>query len=77
MSRMSIPETIPESEFEEGDHEDFELSCSLAYGAVETASRLRLNSDIESISDDVERTYYNPIYEGNPIYETIKTNEVV
>ena len=76
-SRMSIPETIPECEFEEcekDDHEDFELSTSLAYGAVDTvtASRLRLGSDLGSIAEDIERTYNNPIYEGNPIYETIK-----
>ena len=74
---MSIPETIPECELEEcekDDCEDFEISASLAYGAVDsvTASRLRLGSDLGSITEDFEHTYNNPIYEGNPIYETIK-----
>ena len=75
-SHISIPETIPECEFEECDNskDEFELSTSLAYGAVDsvTASRLRLGSDLGSITEDLERTYNNPIYEGNPIYETIK-----
>ena len=73
-SQMTIPETIPECELEECEKDDFELSASLAYGAVDsvTASRLRLGSDLWSIPEDVERTYNNPIYEGNPIYETIK-----
>ena len=75
-SNISIPETIPECEFEECenfDKDEFELSTSLAYGAVDsatvTASRLRLAS---IISEDLEHTYHNPIYESNPIYETIK-----
>ena len=106
-SHISIPETIPECGFEESENfkEDFEVSTSLAYGAVDSAnavarlrlgsdlgsvisgdlehtyhnttsaSRLRLGSDLGSIiseSEDLERTYHNPIYEGNPIYETIK-----
>ena len=78
-SQMTIPETIPECEFEECEKaDDFELSTSLAYGAVDsvTASRLRLGSDIWSIPEDLERTYNNPIYEGNPIYETIKVARV-
>ena len=81
LSRLSIPETIPECDVEEcnnhdekSDREDFEFSTSLAYGAVSSAtlSRLRLESDVESISSDFERMYCNPIYEGNPIYECIK-----
>lgn len=76
-SHISIPETIPECEFEENENseDDFDLSTSLAYGAVDsaTASRLRLGSDLGSISEDLEHTYHNPIYESNPIiYETIK-----
>jgi hypothetical protein len=77
-SHISIPETIPECEFEENENskDEFELSTSLAYGAVDsaTASRLRLGSDLGSISEDLEHTYHNPIYDSNfsPIYETIK-----
>ena len=75
-SHISIPETIPECEFEgsEISKDDFDLSTSLAYGAVDsvTASHLRLGSDLGSISENLERTYHNPIYESNPIYETIK-----
>ena len=80
MSQVSIPETILECDIEDGSdheksgHEDFELSTSLAYGAVSTStlSRLRLESDVGSISSDFEHTYGNPIYEGNPQYESLK-----
>ena len=72
---MSIPnhETIiTECELEK---DDFELSASLAYGAADTMaiSRLRLGSDLGSIEEfDLEYAYNNPIYEGSPVYETIK-----
>ena len=61
-SNISIPETIPECEFEESENfkEDFEVSTSLAYGAVDSANavaRLRLGSDLGS--EDLEHTYHN------------------
>ena len=82
MSRMSIPETIPEIELEgceKCDHEDFEFSTSLAYGTVTATSTSQLHtrraSDVGSVASDIEYNYNNPIYhDGNPVYETILPN---
>ena len=81
MSRVSIPETIPEIELDECEkygHEDFELSASLAYGTVTPTSVNQLQcrpvSDVGSDASEIEHNYNNPIYDGNPVYETILPN---
>ena len=66
--------TIDSDSTEKVDHSDFEFSTSMAYGAVSVAARQRLGSDMSTMSEDVERTYRNPIYvdKAPPIYEDLQ-----
>ena len=77
MTGSRLGDQVPDDGEEKMDHGDFELSTSLAYGAVCTPSsiqRQRLGSNMSSISESVERTYNNPLYvdKASPIYEDLQ-----